>query len=36
MKPKVLNNSRNQIVYNSYRQSILILEECLQSGEMQS
>ena len=29
-KSKVLNNSCNQFVDNSYPQSILILEECLQ------
>ena len=30
-KTKVLNNSCNQFVYNFYPQSILILEECLQT-----
>ena len=30
-KAKVLNNSCNQFVYNFYLQSILILEECLQT-----
>ena len=29
-KAKVLNNSCNQFVSNSYPQSILVLEECLQ------
>ena len=29
-KTKLLNNSCNQLVYNFYPQSILILEECLQ------
>ena len=29
-KAKVLKNSCNQFVYNSYPQSILILEKCLQ------
>ena len=32
-KIKVLNNSWNRFVYNFYPQSILVLEECLKSGE---
>ena len=32
-KTKELNNSCNQFVYNFYPQSILVLEECLKSGE---
>ena len=35
-KAKVLNNSCNQSVYSSYPQSILILEEYLQNGEIQT
>ena len=34
-KTKVLNESSSQLLYKFYPQSILILEEYLQSGEMQ-
>ena len=34
-KTKVLNESSNRLSYKFYTQSILILEEYLQSGEMQ-
>ena len=35
-KTKILNNSCNQFLYHFYSQSILVLEKCLQNGEMQT